>query len=204
MHITRKVLRRIRLTLASDGQVRLKIPPHYDPRAVMNIIEYAHAIACSIGIPPATRRGYIIYEKPLRINWAGTGQLQERRHKLWLEDPKCRNCGIETIPPQDLIDKYGEYVSKWPKEVHDRMATLEHTITRFDPKSKTLGRNSNPVTTLFCAKCNEETGNKAYNNLPKEELRRRAGYYDPTHRRPNIHYHTKKPSDETNNLTRNL
>jgi hypothetical protein len=90
---------------------------------------------------------------------------KEFRRKLWLENPLCHWCGIETI----WIElKNG---GKLP----DDAATIDHLYTRYElEKRQEMG---NPRV-LACNKCNHDLGEKATAAQPIEELWRRAGQYD--------------------------
>ena len=161
------------------------IPPDYDNEVLENITLYAKGIVARVGIPPITRRGNIHYsdDKGIHcyINWRDTDQAHTRRNKLWNEDPRCRNCNVVTILPHTLIEEYGDKQSLWPKDIGDRMTTIEHIHTRFDPQRKL--QDGAPVTTLFCARCNNIKGSRDYAVLPLNRRRQLSGYYLSKHRK---------------------
>ena len=98
--------------------------------------------------------------------------IRRRRRALWEQSPFCRNCGIETILPEALEQKFGHH-KKVPRELHLRMATIEHKNDRIlGPRpphnwgKKTL--------TLWCFKCNN-VDNALKQAALREQVRERSG-----------------------------
>lgn len=79
-----------------------------------------------------------------------------RRDLLWIDDDKCKNCGVTTVLPSSLEMKRcvkGRYLVSIP----DNMATLQHVYDRLHPMrhpSKYHKTPSESRYTLFCNKCN--------------------------------------------------
>ena len=74
----------------------------------------------------------------------GSKRLRARRERRWIEDPRCQDCGVETIPPE--LVKKGQ---------RSRMATLEHLDSRLNPMRGSGGVNE-IRTTILCYKCNQK------------------------------------------------
>ncbi len=95
-------------------------------------------------------------------------RLARRRERLWKENPHCFFCGVETILPHVAALKYNVPLSKitknLPKDVLNRMATIDHEFCRFEPER--LQNHRRPTTRLACFKCNSEEGMKKFNTLP--------------------------------------
>ena len=103
-------------------------------------------------------------------------RMNNRRNKLWKEDPHCRRCGIETILPQIAAVMYNTDPTRIPKglpeEVRNKLATIEHLVPRFhtDRTKPYPGER----TTLYCWLCNNSMGKKEHDAMPLEEIQRRA------------------------------
>lgn len=74
-----------------------------------------------------------------------SGKNKVRRERKWAEDPRCRRCGIVTIPPEEIE-------SDWQLP---RMATLEHVDTRMNPMRGCAGHDV-VRTSLLCRDCNQK------------------------------------------------
>ena len=71
--------------------------------------------------------------------------VAERREKMWRSDPRCRQCREPTwLPTGEPTRKGIDY---------SRMATIEHTISRLNPR-----RGSPGSWTLVCRECNQKNG----------------------------------------------
>lgn len=122
-------------------------------------------------------------------------RLRERRNKLWNQDPRCRNCKVITILPEDLLGKNDDGTLRqmkpgFPeKRLLDKMATIEHIHSRFNPLRGTLN-GAVETTTLFCRKCNHLSNIKELKCIPLEELHRRSRY------RPNENMQATSAQDD--------
>ena len=91
---------------------------------------------------------------------------QKRRKRLFNENPYCHICNVKMILPNGKNSNL------------KNLCTLEHICSRLNPartekwvsKERYIGK-----TTILCKKCNNDKGNREYNNLPIEELWRRSG-----------------------------
>lgn len=103
--------------------------------------------------------------------------MKRRRNRLWQEDPRCRRCGVVTVLPTQLIAEYGvegnTLTKHLPKEVMDRMATIEHLRSRLNP---TRGSDFSEATTLYCYRCNQTANNEELKTVPIEQLRLLASH----------------------------
>lgn len=78
-------------------------------------------------------------------------QQKTRRNRLFAEDPHCYWCGRELVKPPGPSVGGG----KCP----DNAATLDHLISRLDPRrTEPQPRNAPPRTVLSCYACNELRG----------------------------------------------
>lgn len=90
--------------------------------------------------------------------------LIKRRNRLWIENPACYWCGIETIMPP----KNGK--GKIPLNT----ATIDHLRSRYDPLRRTQPEPGEVRTVLACSKCNNERSRIETAAQSKEELIRRS------------------------------
>lgn len=89
--------------------------------------------------------------------------LKYIRIKLWIKNPYCVYCGIETILPEDHKQKRGVPV---PKNV----ATIDHKYSRYNPM-----RNIEKQELLLCCNlCNNYRAQIEEEKIPIEELRIRS------------------------------
>lgn len=87
---------------------------------------------------------------------ANTRRLRKRREKLWLENPRCRFCGIHTLL------KSSEGVAQPEK---DRLATIEHLDSRY---KSDRGTHNGERTTLACWRCNNDRNKVEQEAIPIE------------------------------------
>lgn len=81
--------------------------------------------------------------------------LQKQRRKMWDKDPRCENCGVVTVLPEDLPGKISKLGIKQIKVVPPNMATIQHKYSRLHP-NRGLAPNDERVHFLWCTKCNFE------------------------------------------------
>ena len=94
--------------------------------------------------------------------------LKRRRKILWEQDPRCRNCGVETeLPPPEGRDDGSK-----PPEYE---ATIQHIHSRLSLE-RGKARAGEEVTTLFCWKCNNDDNKVVQAGHPVSDLRRRSGH----------------------------
>lgn len=95
-------------------------------------------------------------------------RIKQRREKLWKQDPRCCYCHVETILPLDAIKKHNiedpTKLNLLPREILNRIATIEHVYTKFDDRRYADVHGS--PTTLACYKCNQEKGAQDFKTLP--------------------------------------
>lgn len=103
----------------------------------------------------------------------------KRRLNLWREDPRCRRCGIVTLLPEEAAYEAGVLFDgnlmrhlkrARRKDIRDRIATLEHTRSRYHP-ARLEKEPYGTRTTLFCWRCNFESNEKELKAIPVEEKR---------------------------------
>jgi hypothetical protein len=87
---------------------------------------------------------------------------RKQKLRLYAEDPRCYWCGIETILTN---------ISRLGSKVNPRMATVDHTISRFDPRRWVKGEGKK---VLACFKCNQERSAKEVASLTREEILKRS------------------------------
>ena len=97
---------------------------------------------------------------------ANTSRLRKRREKLWLEDPRCRFCGIYTLL------KSGEGIAQPEK---DRLATIEHLDSRYNSGR---GTHNGERTTLACWKCNNKRNQIEQELIPIDVKHERSRHND--------------------------
>lgn len=96
---------------------------------------------------------------------------------LYRNSQNCRNCGIKTYLSTAVFVLSGHPGANdmrlVPGKLRDIMATLEHRRSRLNPdrgRGQDVGRvnrNDESITTLFCYKCNYESGRAEYLSIPK-------------------------------------
>lgn len=94
-------------------------------------------------------------------------RLTKRRKHLWKENPNCFFCGIETILPHVAALKYDvplSRIGKLPKNILNRIATIDHEFCRFEPER--LQNHNRPTTRLACFACNSKEGMRRFKALP--------------------------------------
>jgi len=89
------------------------------------------------------------------------------RDRLWKVDPHCRQCGVLTILPQDIVkgrDRFGKL-----RHYPDNMATIDHLRSRYDLKRRIHDRNERRYI-LLCIKCNNKREKEETSKLKIEKL----------------------------------
>lgn len=108
-----------------------------------------------------------------------------RREILYRENPHCRKCGIKTILPSELAEKYkgkihgkgNEHLQRYiTGEERNRTATIQHLVPR--DSIMRLVHTSGPRTTLYCWLCNFRDGKKKHERVPLEVRQEFAEYYN--------------------------
>lgn len=84
------------------------------------------------------------------------------RYKLWVQNPNCIYCGIETILPEDCNEK--------GKPAPPHMATIDHKYSRLNPLRNVVKQEY----LLCCNLCNNYRGRVEQDKLPLEELQKRS------------------------------
>ena len=79
---------------------------------------------------------------------ANTKRLRAIRRRLWEANPHCHYCGIETI----------WHSSKHNETLPDNAATIDHVISRLDPRRYLLPYYPSSLFVLACSRCNHERG----------------------------------------------
>lgn len=98
--------------------------------------------------------------------------LKRMRISLWKENPSCYYCHRLTVLPTDIPNLLElQTIGITP----DYMATIEHLLTRYDPKRFEVGGQDKCV--LACYKCNHEKEREASKLVPKEELQKRSNRF---------------------------
>ena len=82
---------------------------------------------------------------------------------MWVEDPYCRYCGVETILANGGNVKKGE---KTPPHI----ATIDHKYSRYNPDRDVVKQEY----ILCCSLCNNYRAQLEEDKIPIEELRRRS------------------------------
>ena len=104
---------------------------------------------------------------------ANSNRLARRRKKLWLEDDRCRFCRKPTILAQFSTK---EVVAR----NRDRLATIEHLDSRYNPNRGNRGKNENGEneerTTLACWRCNNDRNKVEQESIPREVLHERSSH----------------------------
>lgn len=91
------------------------------------------------------------------MSGSAKGRNARRREALWVKDPHCADCGVLTIPPHVLVEKYKvlQHEKGWgeavPREEREKMATLEHCISKLSPYRDKLPQRY----LLLCFYCNQ-------------------------------------------------
>lgn len=84
------------------------------------------------------------------------------KYKLWVKDPRCIYCGIETILPEECNEK--------GKPAPPHMATIDHKYSRLNPLRDVVKQEY----LLCCNLCNNYRGQVEQGKLSLEELQRRS------------------------------
>lgn len=104
-------------------------------------------------------------------------RFKARRKRLWRKNPRCRNCGVVTILPEDMMKRYGitdgsKMMSLISREDSDRMATIQHLVSRLDP-NRTKHKPNEIRYDLWCNRCNSADGRNQLFLHQVNELRAR-------------------------------
>jgi len=102
---------------------------------------------------------------------SSTERLKRRRTKLWIQNPHCIYCGVETILPEDV---------ERGKPAPPHMATIDHKYSRFHSLRTTPNSPMEIRRVLCCNLCNNYKAQLEADKIPIEILRARSkqGYRD--------------------------
>lgn len=84
------------------------------------------------------------------------------KFKLWIKDPHCVYCGVETILPDDCNEK--------GKPAPPNMATIDHKYSKLNPLRNVVKQEY----LLCCNLCNNYRGQIEQDKLSIDELRMRS------------------------------
>ncbi len=109
---------------------------------------------------------------------------RRRRTRLWMKDDRCRMCQEQTILPEMvsilLNVPIANISDKMTPAWRDRMATIDHVYSRFNPNRKKiecLSSDDESRTRLLCWKCNNDLSFLECKELELDEQRRRSGHF---------------------------
>lgn len=89
--------------------------------------------------------------------------IRNLRFKMWVKDPFCKYCGVETIQYDSDLIKKGE-------PVPPHVATIDHKYSRYNPERDRADQEY----ILCCNLCNNYRAQLEEMKIPLEELRKRS------------------------------
>lgn len=111
--------------------------------------------------------------------------IRNKKLREWNKDPHCRYCGVLTV-----LRVYKED----SKEIKDRLATIDHTNSRWNPNRQKPNNGREVRRVLSCHKCNHERNVKEMKQLPKEVL------WEKSRRKPLLDRIIEVEKEASNNL----